>query len=44
MRAQEVLESLGAFSPLKRAYKVVTIADDGTVLSMKNRMQVDAAE
>lgn len=43
-RAQEVLEGLGAYSPLKRSYKVVTIADDGTVLSMKNRERMDAAE
>jgi uncharacterized protein YdeI (YjbR/CyaY-like superfamily) len=41
-RAQEVLENLGAVSPLKRSYKVITIADDGTVLSMKNRMPADA--
>jgi hypothetical protein len=43
-RAQEVLENLGAVSPLKRSFKVVTIADDGTVLSMKDRVQADAAE
>jgi len=43
-RAQEVLENLGAVSPLKRSYKVITIADDGTVLSMKNRTKVDAVE
>jgi len=43
-RAQEVLENLGAFSPLKRSYKVVTIADDGTVLSMKNRVTADPVE
>ena len=36
-RAQEVLENLGAVSQLKRSYKVITMADDGTVLSMKNR-------
>ena len=43
-RAQEVLENLGAFSPFKRSYKVITIADDGTVLSMKNRANTDAVE
>jgi hypothetical protein len=43
-RAQEVLENLGAVSPLKRSFKVVTIADDGTVLSMKDRVRADAAE
>jgi uncharacterized protein YdeI (YjbR/CyaY-like superfamily) len=40
-RAQEVLENLGAVSTLKRSYKVITIADDGTVLSMKNRAPSD---
>lgn len=43
-RAQEVLENLGAFTPSRRSYKVITIADDGTVLSMKNRVNTDAAE
>jgi len=43
-RAQEVLENLGAVSSLKRSYKVITIADDGTVLSMRNRANADAAE
>jgi uncharacterized protein YdeI (YjbR/CyaY-like superfamily) len=43
-RAQEVLENLGAVSPLKRSYKVITISDDGTVLSMKNRARADAGE
>jgi uncharacterized protein YdeI (YjbR/CyaY-like superfamily) len=43
-RAQEVLENLGAVSPLKRSFKVVTIADDGSVLSMKDRVRADAAE
>jgi hypothetical protein len=43
-RAQEVLENLGAVSSLKRSYKVITIADDGTILSMKNRARADAAE
>ena len=36
-RAQEVLENLGGLSSLKRSSKVITVADDGTVLSMKNR-------
>jgi len=43
-RAQEVLENLGAVSSLKRSYKVITMSDDGTVLSMKNRATADAAE
>ncbi len=43
-RAHEVLENLGAVSALKRSYKVVTVADDGTVLSMKNRAKADAFE
>jgi hypothetical protein len=43
-RAQEVLENLGAVSGLKRSFKVVTIADDGSVLSMKDRVRADAAE
>ena len=42
-RAQEVLETLGAGTSLKRSFKVVTIADDGTVLSMRDRHR-DAAE
>jgi hypothetical protein len=36
-RAQEILENLGSGSSLKRSYKVITVADDGTVISMKNR-------
>jgi len=43
-RAQEVLENLGAVSGLRRTYKVITLAEDGTVVSMKNRIQADAAE
>jgi hypothetical protein len=43
-RAQEVLENLGAVSSLKRSYKVITMTDDGTVLSMRNREKLDAAE
>lgn len=43
-RAQEILENLGGVSPLKRSYKVFTITDDGTVLSMKNRQRAEAAE
>lgn len=43
-RAQEVLENLGAASPLQRLYKVVTIAENGTVLSIKNRAYPAAAE
>lgn len=43
-RAQEVLENLGALSTMRRSYKVVTVADDGTILSMKDRPRLDAAE
>jgi len=42
-RAQEVLESLGAVSPARRAYKVVTLDEEGNLLSIKNR-RLDAAE
>ena len=35
-RAQEVLESLGAASSLRRSYKVVRLSEDGNVISMKN--------
>jgi hypothetical protein len=42
--AQEVLENLGAVSSLKRSCKVVTLADDGAILSMKSRVRADAAE
>jgi len=41
-RAQEVLENLGAVSSLRRSFKVITMADDGTVLSMKDRAKADA--
>jgi uncharacterized protein YdeI (YjbR/CyaY-like superfamily) len=43
-RAQEILENLGAMGSLKRSYKVITMAEDGTVLSMRNRAKADAAE
>jgi len=43
-RAQEVLEQLGAISSLRRSYKVITVSDDGQVLSMKNRQRNEAAE
>jgi hypothetical protein len=43
-RAQEVLENLGAVSSPRRSYKVVTIAEDGTILSMKNRAKEDVSE
>jgi hypothetical protein len=43
-RAQEILENLGGVSSLKGSSKVITIADDGTVLSMKNPQRADAAE
>jgi hypothetical protein len=38
------LENLGAVSSLRRSYKVITMADDGTVLSMKNPVKADVAE
>jgi hypothetical protein len=43
-RAQEVLETIGGLSPLKRSYKTITMGGDGTVLSMKNRVREDAVE
>jgi hypothetical protein len=43
-RAQEVLENLGGISSLKRSYKVVTLADDGAVLSMKSRARAEIVE
>jgi hypothetical protein len=36
-RAQEVLENIGGVSALKRSYKIITVNNDGSVLSMKNR-------
>jgi uncharacterized protein YdeI (YjbR/CyaY-like superfamily) len=42
-RAQEILENLGGVSSLKRSSKVITVADDGSVISMKNRERADAA-
>jgi hypothetical protein len=41
-RAQEVLENLGAVSPMKRSYKIITMANDGKVISMKNREKTEA--
>ena len=43
-RAQEVLENLGAASPLRRSQKTITVMDDGTVISMKDRQKVDIAQ
>ena len=43
-RAQEVLESLGAVQSLQRSFKVVRLADDGTVLSMKTLAPHEAAK
>jgi hypothetical protein len=43
-RAQEVLEGLGAVSSLRRSYKVITIADNGEVLSMKNRARPEMVD
>lgn len=40
-RAQEVLENLGAMTALRRAQKVITILNDGAIISMKDRQKVD---
>ncbi len=42
-RAQEMLESLGATSPLRRASKVITISASGGVISMKDRPKADVS-
>ena len=36
-RAQEVLENIGAASPLRRAEKVITLFEDGRAPSMKDK-------
>lgn len=41
-RAQEILDNLGAVSSLRRSYKVITISEDGEVLSMKSRSGAEA--
>ena len=33
-----------AVSSLKRSYKAITVAEDGTVLSMKSRPRAEVAE
>ena len=43
-RAQEVLETLGAVSSLRRSYKVITISDNGEVISMKNPARAEASD
>ena len=43
-RAQEVLENLGGVSALKRSYKVVSLRQDGSVIAMKDRPTLEAAE
>ena len=43
-RAQEILEGLGGVSALKRCYKIITVANDGTVVAMKNRATEDVVE
>jgi hypothetical protein len=43
-RAQEVLENLGALSSLRRSCKVITIADNGHVISMKDRPPSPASD
>ncbi len=35
-RTQEIVEQMGGISPLKRTYKVVTVSQDGSIISMKN--------
>jgi len=42
-RAQEVMESLGAISSMKRSLKVIKVSPDGKVLSMKDRARSEAA-
>lgn len=41
---QEAIENMAAVTNLKRAHKVVTMSEDGTVISMKNHAPRDAAE
>jgi hypothetical protein len=41
-RALEVLENLGAMTALRRTEKVITIMDDGAVISMKDRVKAPA--
>lgn len=43
-RSQEILDQIGASSPLKRSYKILTVSDDGQVLSMKNRQRAEMAD
>ncbi len=43
-RAQEVLENLGGSAGLKRSYKVIGVAADGSILFMKDRSRMEAAE
>ncbi len=43
-RAQEVLENLGAASPVRRNEKVITLLENGSVLSMKDRQKVDVTQ
>ena len=43
-RAQEALENLGGVSALKRSYKIVSLRQDGSVLAMKDRSRLEAAE
>lgn len=42
-RAQEIMESMGAVASLRRTLKVVTIGQDGAVVSMKNPSPAEAA-
>jgi hypothetical protein len=43
-RTQEVLENIGAASPVRRTQKVITMLDDGDASSMKDRLTVNAAQ
>jgi len=43
-RVQEVLENLDALTPLRRALKIITLTNDGTVLSMKNAPRTESVE
>ena len=41
-RAQEVMESLGALSSLKRSYKIIKVAQNGRVISMKSKIRAES--
>jgi uncharacterized protein YdeI (YjbR/CyaY-like superfamily) len=43
-RAQEVLETLDGLSSLRRSFRNIKIAEDGEVISLKNRAIIDAID